>query len=147
MPYRGEKRKKEKKQNKWKESKTRGAGNTTVLNKWGGKRRDGLFSLAAGLPVATGQFGLAQTEGVRERKKRKKRRRRKRRKRREESQHYCPTEETEKRGWSGGAGGKGRGGEWDEGETADINLVLILMLRLKHARALIMYFWECKCCY
>lgn len=50
--------------------------------------------LAAGLPVATGQFGLAQTEGVR---KKRRKRRKKRRRRREESQHYCPTEETEKR--------------------------------------------------
>lgn len=45
--------------------------------------------LAAGLPVATGQFGIAQTEGVRKRK------RRKRRKKRQESQRYCPTEEKE----------------------------------------------------
>lgn len=59
--------------------------------------------LAAGLPVATGQFGLAQTE--RGRKRRKKRRKKKRS--REESQRYCPTEETGKKRdeleeWEGG---------------------------------------------
>lgn len=35
--------------------------------------------LAAGLPVATGQFGLAQTEGVRKRNKRRRRKKRRRR--------------------------------------------------------------------
>lgn len=56
-----------------------------------------MFLLAAGLPVATGQFGLAQRQGVRKSKRRRRRRGRyRRRKRREESQHYCPTEETKK---------------------------------------------------
>ena len=47
--------------------------------------------LVTGLPVATGQFGLAQTEGVR-RKKRRKRKRKKKQRKSEESQRYCPTE-------------------------------------------------------
>lgn len=57
----------------------------------------GRFPLAAGLPVATGQFGLAQTERGREEEERK---------RREESQRYCPTEETEKKQmtWRSGRG-------------------------------------------
>lgn len=57
---------------------------------------------AAGPSVATGQFGLTQTEGVR------KRRERRRKDRREESQHYCPTEEREKKTemkWRSGKGG------------------------------------------